>query len=66
MQPDHLSPAAQEIFAAVTALEPQFRDAAPAIDADRRLPPHWPRILCAPASSVWASRAPTAVRNSIR
>ena len=39
MQPDHLSPAAHEIFAAVMALEPHIRGAAPAIDADRRLPP---------------------------
>jgi indole-3-acetate monooxygenase len=38
MQPDHLSPAAQEIFAAVMALEPHIRGAAPAIDADRHLP----------------------------
>lgn len=39
MQSDHLSPPAQEIFAAVAALEPQIREAAPAIEAERRLPP---------------------------
>src|SRR3984885_1687823 len=39
MLPDHLSPPAQKIFAAVAALEPQIREAAPAIEAERRLPP---------------------------
>jgi alkylation response protein AidB-like acyl-CoA dehydrogenase len=36
--PDHVSPQANEIFAAVQALEPQIRDAAPVIEAQRRLP----------------------------
>jgi alkylation response protein AidB-like acyl-CoA dehydrogenase len=35
---DHLSSVAQEIFAAVEALEPRIREAAPAIEAQRRLP----------------------------
>jgi indole-3-acetate monooxygenase len=35
---DHLSPAAHEVFAAVQALEPHIREAAPAIEAQRRLP----------------------------
>ncbi|HEX4210309.1 MAG TPA: acyl-CoA dehydrogenase family protein, partial [Candidatus Binataceae bacterium] len=39
MQPDHISSSAEEIFAAVTALEPQIRESAPAIEAERRLPP---------------------------
>lgn len=39
MHPDHISPPAQEIFAAIAALEPQIREAAPAIEAERRLPP---------------------------
>jgi indole-3-acetate monooxygenase len=39
MQPDHISPPAQETFAAVAALEPQIRQAAPTIEAERRLPP---------------------------
>ncbi|HUN59456.1 MAG TPA: acyl-CoA dehydrogenase family protein [Candidatus Binataceae bacterium] len=39
MQPDHLSPTAHEIFDAITALEPKIREAAPAIEAERRLPP---------------------------
>ncbi|HTT76050.1 MAG TPA: acyl-CoA dehydrogenase family protein [Candidatus Binataceae bacterium] len=39
MEPDHISPVAREIFSAITALEPQIREAAPAIEAERRLPP---------------------------
>jgi indole-3-acetate monooxygenase len=39
MVPDHLSPSATEIFAAVSALESQIREAAPTIEAERRLPP---------------------------
>jgi indole-3-acetate monooxygenase len=36
---DHLSAAALEISLAVQALEPSIREAAPAIEAERRLPP---------------------------
>lgn len=39
MQNDHLSPAAQNVMAAVAALEPEIKAASAAIEAERRLPP---------------------------
>jgi hypothetical protein len=34
-------PPVPDILAAAAALEPQIRQAADAIEAERRLPPHW-------------------------
>lgn len=45
MELKHLSPAGQEVFAAARALEPQIREAAGAIEDDRRLPPALARAL---------------------
>jgi len=39
MQTDHLAPTAQDVMAAVLALEPEIKAASSAIEAERRLPP---------------------------
>ncbi|MGA2410926.1 MAG: acyl-CoA dehydrogenase family protein [Candidatus Binataceae bacterium] len=45
MESKHLSPAGQDVFAQVRALEPQIREAAGEIEAERRLPPQLARAL---------------------
>jgi alkylation response protein AidB-like acyl-CoA dehydrogenase len=45
MPTDHLTPAAQDVMAAVLALEPEIKAASASIEAERRLPPALARKL---------------------
>jgi alkylation response protein AidB-like acyl-CoA dehydrogenase len=45
MRTHEISPAAQDVQAAVRALEPRIREAADTMEAERRLPPALARAL---------------------